>query len=214
MKYSYGQTINFNKSQIDYLLKILSSEREYIMKKYEEDHQDTGRTVINHLHDEISTLPLSIEEDRSSAPTKRENITTQNKYLDEIENKLKEILEIIDISWRHAKIGHNNPPEAINAPPVSREEIAIGISAINVYRAEISKINTDRTIIDFCKETINVTAKRIEKFHNWLTTQSEKFLETIEEDFGKLTAEGLIRGIVTTIAIKCLSEISKLLQLL
>jgi len=112
-------------------------------------------------------------------------------------NRVRSVIEAVS-DLRNSGIGHNNPPEPIDPPPLSVEDIDICIQAVNVYRTTTSAdADEARTLL---RTVVATVEKRTLACKEWLGRQSADFISTIDTNCGKLFAEGLVRGFGTATA--------------
>jgi hypothetical protein len=113
--------------------------------------------------------------------------------LQEIETDLQAVLDLAEGTWSVIGVGHNRPPEPIDDSPVTPDEVRGGIQAVNVYRAELSKPVADDALVAACKDTLRSLATRLSNFARWLEGQSSEFIQVIQKNCGRITAETILR---------------------
>ena len=75
---------------------------------------------------------------------------------------------VVEIA-RAASIGHNHPPEAIDPPPLTVEDVDSAISIANTYRSELSTIHqSNEHIIEGMAQSLGCFGKKLAAFPEWL----------------------------------------------
>jgi hypothetical protein len=116
--------------------------------------------------------------------------------LDAIEAGLQRIapvIEAFETAYRkHARIGHNNPPEEIDILPIGLAELELGIVAANLARTEINAERPRSDVIRLCGLVLNWTTGLVSACVKWIAAKGDVYVDSFLKALGPLTATALV----------------------
>lgn len=110
--------------------------------------------------------------------------------LNEAEQQLRElvpvILEIEKEQTARRGIGHNNPPENVDAPPVTSEELGVWIDTANVFRSELSEPAPRFNVMRLCRRILGHIGAKFSALKQWISEHSKTVLDGVGKGIGTL----------------------------
>ncbi|MGE4339702.1 MAG: kinase/pyrophosphorylase [Pigmentiphaga sp.] len=117
---------------------------------------------------------------------------------------VRDAIEFAEIMKRPKGVllGHNNPPEPINAPPLHVEDVDAVISIVHVYRSQLSQdSSSSQHLIDGCESVFAAFGKRLGEFIAWLRNFPSAMWDAVVNKSPEWAAKSLFHVTVLAAAV-------------
>jgi hypothetical protein len=165
-----------------------------------------GRQVVAGLQEQPSQPPStlrsgifagagSITVDATVLPVKEPAKGEIIARLDAIDAQLREIKPLIEriSAERPTGVGHNNPPEEIDALPVDAADLELVAATVAAARVEIKSEQPRAEILELCRLALQRVSLRLAL---WIPTKLDRFVDAFMIAAGREAGTDLMRALV------------------
>jgi len=141
--------------------------------------------------------------------------------LDAIETGFRKIAPVVEaLHNSRGRIGHNQPPEPIDPPPVFLGDLETGVVATTLIRTELASKTPRKDVLNLCEAVLQNLWSRIKAFARWIKSKGQIVFDEILKELAKrgtqagityLALQELLNGLDINLA-QLISKLAKLLH--